>query len=102
MTASLTPALALALLRELSVDVRSAVVLDPAGEPVAGEAALAAAARRALEGDGADGALHVARTPDGGAIALLAGDFALTPLLAHDLWTTAAELATRRPDRPET
>ena len=50
----------------------------------------------------ADGELLLARTPDGGAIALLAGDFALMPLLEHDLAVTAAALATVSADLPET
>jgi hypothetical protein len=102
MTASLTPALALAYVRELSVDVRAAVVLDGAGEPIAGDRRLAAAARSLLSARGAafatDGALHVARTADGGAIAVLAGDFALVPLLDHDLRVVAQTLATVRVD----
>lgn len=100
MTAPLTPALALAYLHELSVDVRAAVVLDPAGDPVAGEASLAAPVRALLQAAAepiaSDGPLHAARTPDGGAIALFAGVFAIPPLLVHDLAATAERLATRR------
>ncbi len=104
MTASLTPALALAYLRELSVDVRAAVVLDCAGAVLAGEEALAprarallgtAAASRAAAGD-----LLVARAPDGGAIAVIAGDFAVRPVLEHDLGVAAAALATTARDVP--
>jgi hypothetical protein len=106
MTASLTPALALAYLREISLDVREAVVLDAAGEPIVGARTLAARARRLLSGGDApsvtDGALHAARTPDGGAIAVLAGDLALVPLLEHDLGTVAQALATRRSGLPGT
>jgi hypothetical protein len=104
MTTSLTPALALAYLRELSVDVRAAVVLDAAGDPLAGDVALAARAQRlatsASDGLAADGPLLLARTPDGGTIALLAGDFALVPLLKHDLAAAAAALVTARSDLP--
>lgn len=108
MTAPLTPALALAHLHELSVDVRAAVVLDAAGAPCAGDATLAPralallSAAEAVEGvrtapDG-DGTLLVAERPGGGAIALLAGRFALLPLLAHDLAAAAQALAAvRRP-----
>jgi hypothetical protein len=101
MTASLTPALALAYLQQLSVDVRAAVVLDAAGQPLAGEAGLAAAARelltstevcRRMEG----GTLLVARTADGGGIAVLAGAFCLLPVLEQDLATAAEGLANTR------
>lgn len=106
MTAALTPALALAYLRELSLDVRAAVVLDPEGAVLAGDEALAARARAALTfadpAATADGKLLLARTPDGGAIALLAGDFALVPLLEHDLAQAAAVLATVSADLPGT
>src|SRR3954451_1536575 len=89
MTASLTPALALAYLQELSVDVRAAVVLDAAGEVLGGGAGLAlavrellpsGAARRAVEG----GTLLAARTDEGGAIAVLAGPLSLLPVLERD------------------
>ncbi|HEX7292795.1 MAG TPA: hypothetical protein VF250_16865 [Conexibacter sp.] len=102
MTAPLTPALALACLQELSVDVRAAVVLDPDGVPLAGDGQLADRARALLAGGtarvAADGPLLAARTPGGGAFAVLAGDFALLPLLRHDLARLAEALA----DEPET
>lgn len=102
MTAPLTPALALAYLRELSVDVRAAVVLDAAGQSLLGDSELAAAARELLAGrDGQlarAGQLHVARTPDGGAIAVLAGDLAVVPLIEHDLGRVAQALSTTRAD----
>jgi hypothetical protein len=98
MTASLTPALALAYLQELSVDVRAAVVLDRAGAPLAGDADLAARARHALAAAAgrstSAGPLLVARTRDGGAIAVLAGPRTLVSLLEHDLAETAAALVT--------
>jgi hypothetical protein len=104
MTAPLTPQLALAYLRELSVDVRAAVVLDPEGSAVAGDTAIASRARDAIPGDAAvvsaAGGLLVARTPDGGAIAVLAGDFALVPLLEHDLATVAQTLPTTLAELP--
>jgi hypothetical protein len=96
MTAPLTPALALAYLHELSVDVRSAVVLDAAGDPLAGDAELAEKSRELLTSSGTDsavdGPLHVVRTSTGGAIAVLAGDFVLSSLLLHDLEAVAAAL----------
>jgi hypothetical protein len=98
MTASLTPALALAYLQELSVDVRAVVVLDPMNRPLAGDADLAPRASELLaasEGGGAPaGPLLVVRTPDGGAIAVLAGSQALISLLEHDVAKTASVLAT--------
>jgi hypothetical protein len=104
MTAPLTPALALAYLRELSVDVRAAVVLDRAGAVLAGEEALAPRVRALLAATAASptaaGDLLVARTSDGGAIAAIAGEFALLPVLEHDLRAAAAALATTAPDVP--
>jgi len=98
MTASLTPALALAYLQELSVDVRAAVVLDPEGSPLAGDADLAVRASELLtsadRGCASAGPLLVARTPDGGAIAVLTGSYALVSLLEHDLAETANMLGT--------
>jgi hypothetical protein len=106
MTAALTPPLALALLQELSVDVRAAVVLGREGEPLAGDPALAPDSRDLLtsgkEGVAARGALRVARTRDGGAIAVFAGDFVLAPLLEHDLARVAEALVTGGPERPGT
>lgn len=98
MTASLTPALALACLQELSVDVRAAVVLDPAGRPVAGDADLAGRVREALASPAAPpapaGSLLVSRAPDGGAIAVLTGSCALMSLVEHDLAEMAKALVT--------
>lgn len=107
MTAALTPALALAYLRELSLDVRAAVVLDPAGAVLAGDERISERARTLLPTARsgavlADDGLLLARTPDGGAIALLAGNFALRPLLEHDLAQAAAVLATVSADLPGT
>jgi hypothetical protein len=102
MTAPLTPSLALALLRELSVDVRAAAVLGPDGRLLAGDGQLAdRVGALHAKGSGplvADGRLLVARLPDGGCLALLAGDLALMALLEHDL----ARLAEALSDEPET
>lgn len=99
MTAALTPALALAYLGELSVDVRAAVVVGGDGRPRAGDAALVPRAQELLatggDADGvlerpaADGTLLAARIPGGGAIAVLAGPLALVSLLGHDLGRVA-------------
>lgn len=106
MTAPLTPALALAYLHELSLDVRAAAVLDPAGGLLAGDERIVARARELLaaspaEGPVAAGELLVARARDGGAIAVIAGDFAIRAVLEHDLRTVAAALATTAPAAPE-
>jgi hypothetical protein len=98
MTASLTPALAVAYLQELSLDVRAAVVLDPAGQPLAGDTDLASRARDLLKGSDASsasaGPLLAARASDGGAIAVLSGPRALVSLLEHDLADVAKALVT--------
>ena len=96
MTASLTPALALAYLQELSLDVRAAVVLDPAGRPLAGDAELAPRARDLLGAPerSSAGPLLAARAPDGGAIAVLTGPHALVSLVEHDLAKMANVLVT--------
>src|SRR4051812_31732549 len=62
MTTALTPELAVAYVRELSADVRAVVVLDAAGERLAGPDALAAPARAlvAAAGGGPDVAVRVA------------------------------------------
>jgi hypothetical protein len=94
---SLTPALALAYLRELSIDVRAALVLGPAGEPLAGDAELADRARAALAAgeriarSGGD-PLVVGRGAGGLAIAVAAGPQALLELLAHDVDVVAGAL----------
>lgn len=91
---SLTPTLALAYLRELSLDVRAAVVLDAAGKVCAGDAELADRARTALAGTSGPGtqiagsageALVIARHTGGSALAVVAGPRALLPLLSHDV-----------------
>ena|ERR1700742_876134 len=90
MTAALTPALALAYLRELSADIRAAIVLDAAGNPLAGRASLAPPARALL----AAGPLVSARADDGVAfgarderhgIVAVTGPLALPRLVLHDL-----------------
>jgi hypothetical protein len=99
----LTPALALAYLRELSLDVRAAVVLDADGELLAGDGRLADRAQVALAGSDAGPAVRIersgaealvcARAVTGVAIAVVAGDVALLPLLAHDVETVLGDLA---------
>ena len=105
MTASLTPALALAYLAELSVDVRAAVVLDDAGQPLAGDAALAADVRDLLGSNqarrpAAGGTLLSARTAGGGTIAVLAGPLSVLSVLERDLAAAAQALAGARSEPP--
>lgn len=109
MTASLTPALALAYLRELSTDIRAAVVLDAQGEPLAGDAALAVPALELLAAAqatadpssgvriarGAGEALLAAGGDGGLAIAVVAGKRAQTALLAHDIRAALDDLIPR-------
>jgi len=107
MTAPLTPALALAYLRELSVDVRAAVVLDPDGRPTAGDPQIAASVRELVAAGGkpraeGGGTLLAVRAPDGGVIGVLAGDLSSIPLLEHDLVAAAAALATTSDQGSET
>ncbi len=97
----LTPELAVGYLRELSADIREAVILTPDGEPVAGSPELAAAAAGLLAAapDAAEievalsgGAVHAAR---GGSHAVVAvcGRYALPALIRYDLKVVLGELA---------
>jgi hypothetical protein len=97
MTASLTPALALAYLHELSADIRAAIVLDPAGNRLAGPEALADPARALL----AEGRRIGALTDRGGAfgarddrhgVVAATGPLALPRLVLHDLARVLAAL----------
>jgi hypothetical protein len=102
MTASLTPALALAYLSELSADVRAAIVLGAGGEALAvsggaGRSNLVAAARDLL----AEAPVVRALTDRGGAfgardelhgIVVATGPLALPGLATHDLLGVLAAL----------
>src|SRR5438105_3361730 len=106
MPAALTPDLALAFLRELSADLTAAVVLDAAGERLAGPAALHAPARDllaaappGLHGRTAAGAVFAARD-DAHQLVVATGPLALPGLTRHDLWTTLAALAGETPEGP--
>jgi hypothetical protein len=101
---SLTPTLALAYLRELSLDVRAAVVFDAAGQRLAGDAELVERARAALPTsasaepgpwvvNSAAETLVIGRAASGIAIAVAAGPYALLPLLIHDLGTVLRNIA---------
>jgi hypothetical protein len=93
MPPALTPALALDLVRELSADVRAALVLSAAGERLAGPPELAAAGRAlaAAAGDApeaeartADGVVCLARDRTRVAIAVC-GPFAIPAVVRADL-----------------
>ena len=97
----LTPELAVGYLRELSADIRAAVVLTPDGEPVAGPPELAAAASRLLAAapDVAEievavtgGAIHAARG-ERHAVVAVCGRYALPALIRYDLKVVLGELA---------
>ncbi len=91
MVAALSPQRALAYLGEFSTDIRAAVVLDRAGECVAGEAGLAKEVRGLLSGgdplaeaSSPRGRVFAARGPSH-SVGVLTGPFALPALVRHDL-----------------
>src|SRR4051812_4598955 len=75
-TAALTPELAIAYVRELSADVRAAVVLDGDGVRLAGPEALAGPARALLAAAGASSGVAV-RAPSGVVVAARSATHAL-------------------------
>jgi hypothetical protein len=110
MPPALTPALALDYVRELSADVRAGVVLDEAGQLLAGPAQLAAPARALLEASAgatelesgsADGVVCAVRSSAHAAVAVC-GRFAIPGIVREDLRTALAALEGRPPDSPET
>jgi hypothetical protein len=103
--ALLTPALALDYVRELSADVRAAVVLDVEGGLLAGPPQLAAPARALLTAAGAAaelesvsaaGVVCAVRSPDHSAVAVC-GRFAIAGVVRQDLRAAVAALAGRAP-----
>ncbi len=97
----LTPELAVDYLRELSADIREAVILTPDGRPVAGSAELAATAARLLAAapEAAEievvlsgGAIHAARGARHAVVAVC-GRYALPALIRYDLKVVLGELA---------
>ena len=97
----LTPELAVGYLRELSADIREAVVLAADGEPLAGEPELGVCARRLLAAapDAAEievvvagGAIHAARD-ERHAVVAVCGRYALPALIRYDLKVVLGELA---------
>ena len=99
MMASLTPELALARLGQLQRYVREAVVLDGAGNRLAGSPAVAEPARQLLAAtDAAElevatgrGVVYAARTPRH-AIAVVSSRAALPALMLYDMRMLLAEL----------
>jgi hypothetical protein len=98
---TLTPPLALDYLHELSADIRTGVVLDPAGKLLAGPAELGGAARDLLDAAGdaqevhvstGDGAVFAARSEQH-AVVVVCGRFALPSLVRYDLRLVLADLA---------
>lgn len=110
MTPTLTPAIALDYLRELSSDIRAGVLLDADGELLAGPQALADPARDLLAaaGDAAIGAdvlqgsstVFMARTRSY-ALVVVCGRFALPALVRFDLRAVLADLEGERPITPK-
>ena len=103
---TLSPALALDYLRELSADIRAGVVLGPDGALLAGPADLAEPARDLLAGAPEAHELHVA-TADGAVFAarsdlhtvvVVCGRFALPSLIRYDLRLVLSDLAGKRPE----
>lgn len=99
MTAALTPELALEYLAQLSTDIRASVVLEAEGERLAGDPALAEAARGLLAAARADqaevqtsrGAVYAARSSSF-AVAVVTGRFALPALVRYDVGRVLIDL----------
>jgi hypothetical protein len=90
MPEALTPDLALGYLRELSADIRAAVLLDVHGEPLAGDGRLAAPARALFPREGPAELQHTnvfAARDDRHQLVVVTGPFALPRLTRHDLRT---------------
>jgi hypothetical protein len=108
MPPALTPSLALEYVHELSADVRAGVVLDAAGDLLAGPPPLADLARALLDAGGdageleaatADGVVCAVRTSDHAAVAIC-GRFAIAGVVRQDLRAALAALEGRSPATP--
>lgn len=108
MPPALTPALALEYVHELSADVRAGVILDAAGELLAGPPELAGPARALLTAGGdageieastLDGVVCAVRTSAHAAVAVC-GRFAIPGVVRQDLRAALAALEGRRPRSP--
>jgi hypothetical protein len=109
MPPALSPDLAVDYVRELSADVRAALVLDAAGELLAGPPELVPAARallaagggaEELEAGGEDGVVCAVRSGAHAAIAVC-GRFAIGGVVREDLRTALAALEGRPAAGPE-
>jgi hypothetical protein len=105
MPPALTPALALEYVHELSADVYAGVVLDAAGDLLAGPPALADLSRALLAAGGdageleaatADGVVCAVRTSGHAAVAIC-GRFAIPGVVRQDLRAALAALEGRAP-----
>jgi hypothetical protein len=105
-TAALTPAIALDYLRELSTDIRAAILLDARGDRLAGPAHLETAAQALLAAaspgpgclEGATGVGHVfAARDERHQIVVAAGPHVLPGLARHDLRTVLGALGGEQP-----
>ena len=99
---ALTPALALAYVRELSADVRAVVVLDAAGGVLAGDggrgrARLLAARRAAPSSSATDRGVVCAARDDRHALVAACGRFALPGIVRPDLRAVLGGLAAAPP-----
>src|ERR1700755_2005973 len=99
MPAALTSEIALAYLRELSADIRAAVLLDAQAQPLARDAALAEPARELLAGAPPGAELHApgdahvfAARDDRHQLVVVTGPFALARVCRHDLRTVLGAL----------
>jgi hypothetical protein len=108
MPPALTPSLALEYVHELSADVRAGVLLDAAGDLLAGPPPLADLARALLDAGGdageleaatADGVFCAVRTSDHAAVAIC-GRFAIPGVVRQDLRAALAALEGRSPATP--
>jgi len=106
MPPALTPVLALEYMRELSADVRAGMVLDAAGDLLAGPPPLADLGRALREAGGdageleaatADGVVCAVRTGGHAAVAVC-GRFAIPGVVRQDLRAALAALEGRPPD----
>lgn len=97
-------------MRELSADVRAAIVLDATGAPLAGPAALADPARALLaagagavevEAAGGEGVVCAVRSPAHAAVAVC-GRFAIAGVVRQDLRAALAAIEGRPQPPPDT
>jgi hypothetical protein len=100
MPSALTPEVALEYLRELSADIRAAVLLDAGGRRLAGAEALAEPARELLAAAPEDSSIEVvtdrgavfAARSERHALCVATGRFALPALVLYDLRAVLSDL----------